>query len=89
MDGKPLVLEQDTPVQKLVGVYRGQRAPLEGLQSTGPREVALLVYAMVAMVSDVYAIFHRPSPYWVLFWFPVGILLGVQPGNTEERAAGG
>jgi O-antigen ligase len=39
--------------------------------------LALLVLAMVAMVSDVYAIFHRPSPFWVLFWFPVGILLGV------------
>lgn len=40
--------------------------------------LALLVFAMVAMVSDVYAIFHRPSPYWVIVWFPVGILLGVQ-----------
>jgi hypothetical protein len=49
--------------------------------------IALLVYAMVAMVSDVYAIFHRPSPYWVLFWFPVGILLGVRPGDADERAA--
>lgn len=40
--------------------------------------IALLVFSMVAMVSDVYAVFHRPSPYWVVFWFPVGILLGVQ-----------
>lgn len=40
--------------------------------------IALLVFAMVAMVSDVYAVFHRPSPYWVVFWFPVGILLGVK-----------
>lgn len=40
--------------------------------------LALLVFAMVAMVSDIYAIFHRPSPYWVVFWFPVGILLGVR-----------
>lgn len=39
---------------------------------------AFLVFAMVAMVSDIYAIFHRPSPYWVVFWLPVGILLGVQ-----------
>lgn len=44
---------------------------------------ALLVFAMVAMVSDIYAIFHRPSPYWVVFWLPVGILLGVQ---KPERA---
>lgn len=39
--------------------------------------LGLLVFAMVAMVSDVYAIFHRPSPYWVLLWLPIGILLGV------------
>lgn len=45
---------------------------------------ALLVFAMVAMVSDIYAIFHRPSPYWVVFWLPVGILLGVQ---KPERVA--
>lgn len=41
--------------------------------------LALLVFAMVAMASDVYTIFHRLSPYWVLVWFPVGILLGVRP----------
>ncbi|MEX6502172.1 O-antigen ligase family protein [Pseudomonas zhanjiangensis] len=49
--------------------------------------LALLVFAMVAMVSDVYAIFHRLSPYWVLVWFPVGILLGVRPPATAKAAA--
>jgi O-antigen ligase len=49
--------------------------------------LALLVFAMVAMVSDVYAIFHRLSPYWVLVWFPVGILLGVQPRRASETAS--
>jgi O-antigen ligase len=52
--------------------------------------LALLVFAMVAMVSEVHAIFQRPSPYWVLFWFPVGILLGVQkpvPGHSSEPLA--
>ncbi len=44
--------------------------------------LALLVFAMLAMVSDVYAIFHRPSPYWVLVWFPIGILLGVRPRHA-------
>lgn len=46
--------------------------------------LALLVFAMVAMVSDVYAIFTRPGPYWVLFWLPVGILLGVQRPAPES-----
>lgn len=40
--------------------------------------MGLLVLAMVAMISDVYAVFHRPSPYWVLFWFPAGLLLGLR-----------
>ncbi|MDA7088498.1 O-antigen ligase family protein [Pseudomonas sp. SA3-5] len=48
--------------------------------------LALLVFAMVAMVSDVYAIFHRLSPYWVLVWFPVGILLGVRHPQAKQTA---
>ena len=37
-----------------------------------------------AMVSDIYAVFHRPSPYWVVFWLPVGILLGVQKRQQAD-----
>lgn len=48
--------------------------------------LALLVFALIAMVSDIYAIFHRPSPYWVVFWFPVGILLGVRPVDSLRAA---
>lgn len=39
--------------------------------------LALLVYAMVAMLTDVDAIISRPSEWWTLFWLPVGILLGI------------
>ncbi|MFZ3153171.1 O-antigen ligase family protein [Pseudomonas sp.] len=66
-------------------LWKGWQCRAQPLARLG---IALLVYAMVAMVSDVYAIFHRPSPYWVLFWFPVGILLGVQPGKADEQSAG-
>jgi O-antigen ligase len=45
---------------------------------------ALLAFAMIAMVSDIYALFHRPSPYWVVFWLPVGILLGVQKRQQAD-----
>lgn len=58
-------------------VYRAQPVARLGL--------ALMVFAMVAMVSDIYAIFHRPSPYWVVFWFPVGILLGIGLPQSEAR----
>ncbi|MWV13148.1 O-antigen ligase domain-containing protein [Pseudomonas sp. R-28-1W-6] len=51
--------------------------------------IALLVFAMVAMVSDVYAVFHRPSPYWVVFWFPVGILLGVRKPDSAAQTIRG
>lgn len=81
---KPLGREQDTPVHKLVGVYRGQRAPLEGLQSTGPREVALLVYASQAHDNDCHAcapwgsffqfeqVPSTPAPAWQLVHAAVG-----------------
>ena len=39
--------------------------------------LSLLVFAMVAMVSEVHTIFLRPGVYWMMFWFPVGLLLGL------------
>ncbi|WP_339461940.1 O-antigen ligase family protein [Pseudomonas sp. EA_105y_Pfl2_R69] len=65
-------------------LWKGWQCRAEPLARLG---LALLVLAMVAMVSDVYAIFHRPSPYWVLFWFPVGILLGVGHHRRLDSAA--
>lgn len=56
-------------------LYKGWQCRTQPLACLG---LALLVFAMVAMVSDVYAVFHRPSPYWVIVWLPIGILLGVQ-----------
>lgn len=40
--------------------------------------LAALVFAAVAMVSDIYAIFHRPSPYWVIVWLPIGFLIALR-----------
>lgn len=67
-------------------LWKGWQCRAEPLARLG---LALLVLAMVAMVSDVYAIFHRPSPYWVLFWFPVGILLGVSRRDGKGCSAPG
>ncbi|WP_338120794.1 O-antigen ligase family protein [Azotobacter chroococcum] len=65
-------------------VWKGWTCRAEPLARLG---LGLLAFAMVAMVSDIYAIFHRPSPYWVVFWFPVGILLGVRrPSSAGETA---
>lgn len=48
--------------------------------------LVLLVYAMVAMLTDVDAIISRPSEWWTLFWLPVGILLGI-PRQEFSRTA--
>lgn len=41
--------------------------------------LALLILAMTAMLADVHAVFMRPNHYWVMFWLPAGILIGLQP----------
>ena len=55
---------------------------LKGWQLRRQREarigLAALVFAVVAMVSDIYALFHRPSPYWVIVWLPIGFLIALR-----------
>lgn len=36
-----------------------------------------LVFALIAMLTDVERIFTRPGDYWTVFWLPVAILLAV------------
>lgn len=36
-----------------------------------------LVFALIAMLTDVERVFTRPGDYWTLFWLPVAILLAV------------
>lgn len=50
--------------------------------------LATLVFAMVAMVSDIAAIFHRPSPYWIVLWLPVGLIMGLQKHARDNGASG-
>lgn len=40
--------------------------------------LAVLVFALVAMVSDISSIFSRPSPYWVVLWLPIGLIIGLR-----------
>ena len=46
--------------------------------------LALLILAMVAMLTDVHSILLRPNHYWVLFWLPAGILIGLRPPITTD-----
>ncbi|MGE8439400.1 MAG: O-antigen ligase family protein [Pseudomonas palmensis] len=36
-----------------------------------------LVFALIAMLTDVERIFTRPGDYWTVFWLPVAVLLSV------------
>lgn len=47
--------------------------------------LALVLYASAGMLTDVHAIFHRPSHYWVLLWLPTGLVLGLKgpPGRAS------
>ncbi|QXI44674.1 O-antigen ligase family protein [Pseudomonas wayambapalatensis] len=38
----------------------------------------VLVFALIAMLTDVERLFTRPGDYWVVFWLPVAILLSVR-----------
>ncbi|OQY17543.1 MAG: hypothetical protein B6I36_08855 [Desulfobacteraceae bacterium 4572_35.1] len=60
---------------------KGWRCRTQPLAKLG---LALLVFAMVSMISDIYAIIHRPSPFWVVVWFPVGLLLGIEDRKSKE-----
>lgn len=48
-----------------------------------------LVFALIAMLTDVERIFTRPGDYWTLFWLPVAILLAVpmRTKNADQAAA--
>ncbi|PTS82279.1 O-antigen ligase domain-containing protein [Pseudomonas sp. HMWF032] len=47
--------------------------------------LAMLVLGMVAMVSDVHAIFHRPSVYWIILWLPVGLIIGLRKSECSSN----
>lgn len=42
-----------------------------------------LVFALIAMLTDVERVFTRPGDYWSVFWLPVAILLAV-PTRPKE-----
>lgn len=44
--------------------------------------LATLVFALVAMVSDISSVFSRPNSYWVVLWLPVGLIMGLRPART-------
>lgn len=65
-------------------LYKGWKCRANPLARLG---LGLLVYAMVAMITDVSSIFSSPGPWWVVVWLPVGILLGVrQPAAARSSS---
>ena len=37
---------------------------------------SILVFGLLSFITDVHKMFQRPHPYWLLFWLPVGIIIG-------------
>lgn len=46
--------------------------------------LATLVFALVAMASDIPAVFSRPSSYWVVLWLPIGLIIGLRPSVEKS-----
>lgn len=44
-----------------------------------------LIFALIAMLTDVERIFTRPGDYWTVFWLPVAILLAVPKTYTPKK----
>lgn len=41
-----------------------------------------LIFALIAMMTDVERVFTRPGDYWTVFWLPIAILLAVPWRST-------
>lgn len=46
-----------------------------------------LVFALIAMLTDVERIYTRPGLYWTVFWLPVAVLLAV-PHRAKQAVHG-
>ncbi|WP_242454897.1 O-antigen ligase family protein [Pseudomonas sp. MS19] len=66
----------------LVSLFRKAWACRE--QPLAKLGAALLIFCMVAMVSEVHSIIMRPNPYWVVVWFPIAILLGIKKSDAKQ-----
>lgn len=50
--------------------------------------VPVLVFALIAMLTDVERIYSRPGTYWTVFWLPLAVLLArpVRPGDRHASS---
>ena len=40
--------------------------------------LALFVFGLLGFVADVHKIFNKPDPFWLLYWLPVGMTIGIR-----------
>lgn len=57
--------------------WRLRKQPLARLS------LALFILGLIGMLTDIHSVFLRPQPYWVIFWLPAGMLLGLQEPAPE------
>ncbi|RXU70101.1 O-antigen ligase domain-containing protein [Pseudomonas protegens] len=46
--------------------------------------LATLVFALVAMVSEVSTVFSRPNLSWIVLWLPIGLIMGLRSPVEES-----
>lgn len=40
--------------------------------------IALFAFGLLGFVADVHKIFNKPDPFWLLYWLPVGMTIGIR-----------
>lgn len=81
--GVLLLLMLIAGVLKKAWYYRSQ-------DSMAPLGIALMVFTLVVSIANFYVIFARPGVFWMIFWFPLGILLALSASarGRESSSAG-
>jgi O-antigen ligase len=49
-------------------------------QPLGQLGLPLLVFAVITAVVNYHTVLGRPGIYWMVFWFPIGLILAVNTG---------
>lgn len=65
-------------------IHKGWRARH---QLFAPLGLSLLAFALVSSVANFYDVFPRPGVYWIVFWLPVGILIGLSTTPKQSLKA--
>ena len=52
------------------------------LNPTAQMATGLFVFGLLGFLADVHKIFNKPDTFWILYWLPMGMIIGVQMKET-------